>query len=151
MTSSSKGAVQPSKYRIVVKNDSHSAVAVAEKREDIEKYWDWIEKKMLPNLSKEPTERMQMLNYIQDKFTAKAQDVDQMERIDNLSFHKVFDLPEETLYTWYFCTWWSSFLRPGTMYLTDNLICFHSRVSSQFVIPFRDISGISYQSTTAPR
>ena len=147
MASSSKGAVQPSKYRVVVKNDSSQAVAVAERREDIEQYWEWIEKKMLPNLSKEPTERMQMLNYIQDKFTAKAQDVDQMERIDNESFHALFDLPEETLYTWYFCTWWRGFLRPGTIYLTDNLICFHSKLSQQFAIPFRDIASISLEST----
>lgn len=58
---------------------------------------------MLPNLSKEENERSQMMAYIRDKFTAKAQDVDQMERVDDAYFHTLFDLPEETLYTWYFC------------------------------------------------
>lgn len=147
MTSSSKGAVQPSKYRICVKNDGSSAVAVAETRQDIETYWEWIEKKMLPNLSKDPGERMSMLSFIRDKFVAMAEDVDQMERIDNETFHSVFDLPEETLYTWYFCNWWSGFLRPGTIYLTDNLVCFNSKLSQQFAIPFRDISSMSMEST----
>lgn len=33
------------------------------------------------------------------------------------------------------------------MYLTDNMICFHSRLSQQFAIPFRDISGLSSYSS----
>jgi hypothetical protein len=111
--SSGKSAVQPSKYRIVIKNETSQAIAVAEEREEIEKYWDWIEKKMLPNLSKDPGERMQMISYIRDKFTAQAQDVDQMAEIDNDHFHTLFDLPEESLYTWYFCTWWTGLFRPG--------------------------------------
>jgi hypothetical protein len=45
-------------------------------------------------------------------------------------------------YTWYFCTWWKGIYRPGTLYLTDNLICFHSKLSEQFAIPFRDVSAL---------
>ncbi len=120
---------------------------MAEEKEDIEELWDWIEKKMLPHLSKDPGERMQMLSYIRDKFTAKAQDVDQMSQIDNDYFHSLFELPEELLYTWYFCTWWTGLFRPGTLYLTDNLMCFHSRLAQQFVIPYRDIASLSSYST----
>lgn len=147
LTSSSKGVVQPSKYRIVIKNETSQAVAVAEERHEIDSYWEWIEKKMLPNLSKDDSERPQMLSYIRDKFTAKAQDVDHTDRLDNEHFHALFDLPEETLYTWYFCTWWRGFLRPGILYLTDNLVCFHSRVAQPFAIPFRDIARITVSST----
>ncbi len=39
------------------------------------------------------------------------------------------------------------FFFSGTMYLTDNLICFHSRLSQQFAIPFRDIAGLSTYSS----
>ncbi len=92
-----KSSYQPSKYRIVIKNDSFHAIAVADERADIEGYWDWIDAKILPTLSKEDADRTQMLIYLRDKFTAKAQDVDQMERIDNAYFHSTFDLPEETL------------------------------------------------------
>jgi hypothetical protein len=145
--STTKGAIQPSQFRIVIRNDTSQAIAVAESRQDIDEMWDWIEKKMLPHLSKDPGERMQMLSYIRDKFTAKAQDVDQMAQIDNDHFHSLFELPEESLYTWYFCTWWTGLFRPGTLYLTDNLMCFHSRVAQPFVIPYREIASLSLYSS----
>ncbi len=50
-------------------------------------------------------------------------------------------------YTWYFCTWWKGIFRPGTLYLTDNLICFHSKLSQQFAIPFRDVAVLERTST----
>ena len=65
-----------------------------------------------------------------------------MEKVDNAVFQNLFDLPEETLFTWYYCTWWKGIYRPGTLYLTDNLICFHSKLSQHFAIPFRDVAAL---------
>lgn len=70
-----------------------------------------------------------------------------MEKVDNAVFQNLFDLPEETLFTWYYCTWWKGIYRPGTLYLTDNLICFHSKLSQHFAIPFRDVAALERTST----
>lgn len=43
MTLHSKSSYQPSKYRIVIKNDVFHAIAVADERADIDGYWEWIE------------------------------------------------------------------------------------------------------------
>lgn len=142
---------EPLRYRIVLRDDEHHALALADEWDEIERDWEWIKVMLLPRLVGLEMGHADKLRYILDKFTARCNEVGEEElkrQSDSRHYQKKFGLAQEELVATYFCSLWQEGFvgthRTGTMWVSANYICFDSRLMRQkFVIAFRDVVKIT--------
>ncbi|CAF1198804.1 unnamed protein product, partial [Rotaria sordida] len=146
------------RYRILYKRpdaEIYFLIAEADKKEDIEEHWKWIEVIMMPTL--EGIDVADDINdFVQWKIKTLCTEVAyediadiETEEFKNAKkkFHKVFNMPiDEKLVIYYSCSFWRGRLpRQGYLYLSVNYLCFYSDLLGKeitIVIKFTDIISL---------
>ncbi|CAF1498533.1 unnamed protein product [Rotaria sordida] len=146
------------RYRILYKRpdaEIYFLIAEADKKEDIEEHWKWIEVIMMPTL--EGIDVADDINdFVQWKIKNLCTEVAyediadiETEEFKNAKkkFHKVFNMPiDEKLVIYYSCSFWRGRLpRQGYLYLSVNYLCFYSDLLGKeitIVIKFTDIISL---------
>jgi hypothetical protein len=147
----------PQAFRIVLKkkNNEHWLLAVADVQETIDKHWHYLVNELLPLTTQIEDDEEAVIQFILSKVQSLAT-LEEGEEGKNeqkvMSFHELFkevNLPDdEKLVTYYEgALWEQNSLAPvaGTMYLTENCICWNGvfKTSRKFVINFKDVTSIS--------
>ncbi|CAM2713950.1 unnamed protein product [Rotaria socialis] len=140
-----------SQYRILHKRSNpevYYVIAEANKKEDIEGHWKWIEANLMPILADDITVYIQWK--IQSLCTeAEHEDVGdfESEKFKNATkkFHKVFNMPtEEKLVIYYSCSYWDGRVpRQGHIFVSVNYLCFFSNLLGKDItitVKFTDIT-----------
>jgi len=144
-------APEPMRYRIVLRDESHHALALADEWEEIERDWEWIRITLMPRLAELSLGRGDVLHYVLDKFTTRCREIGEEElkrQSDSRHYQRKFGLTQEELIATYFCSLWQEGFvgthRTGMMWVSANYICFDSQLMRQkFVIAFRDVIKIA--------
>ncbi|CAF1436530.1 unnamed protein product [Rotaria magnacalcarata] len=145
-----------SQYRILHKRSNpevYYVIAEANKKEDIEGHWKWIEANLMPILE-DIDVADDITVYIQWKIQslcteAEHEDVGDIEseKFKNATkkFHKVFNMPtEEKLVIYYSCSYWDGRVpRQGHLFVSVNYLCFFSNLLGKDItitVKFTDIT-----------
>lgn len=138
----------PLEFRITLKK-TNDAVAVADNLATIKEQFMWIEQNVVPELLQ--MEEEEQLDYLFLKFECLAIEDEKSEKEEpeeektkwESQFLQYFGLLDEKLLEHYSCSMVSKILRPGWMYISENYLCFYSRMmSTKVVVPFKDITGL---------
>jgi len=141
----------PLEFRITLKK-TNDAIAVADNLATIKEHWMWIEQNVVPEILQ--MEEEQQIDYLTLKFECLAIEDDRSDKEEEKTkwetqFLQYFGHIDERLLDHFSCSLVSKILRPGWMYLSDNYLCFYSRMmSTKISVPFKDITGLKRESST---
>eukprot|EP01114_Cavostelium_apophysatum_P020796 TRINITY_DN7067_c0_g1_i1.p1 TRINITY_DN7067_c0_g1~~TRINITY_DN7067_c0_g1_i1.p1 ORF type:complete len:309 (+),score=88.18 TRINITY_DN7067_c0_g1_i1:173-1099(+) len=154
-------------FKIILKGDSTTQYAIAGDTtiENIMKDWNWIQRELLDKnhqQAKKGLNKEDMVAFLLSKFQSLTVDhsdektaelrkeLRENKQYEDLvsSFTKTFpDLKEEKPVTSFLCYLWKSIPTTGTLFITENYVCFASPLNNkQLRIPFVDITKLEKKS-----
>ncbi|EFA85225.1 hypothetical protein PPL_02225 [Heterostelium album PN500] len=142
-----------SDFKICLKNKYFHCIGESNEWEEIQSMWSWINENILPSIQKMNNDPTEIFEYLCLKFSClgiheenfktqekqrELKDKDQRKKEKN--FKKRFSLESETLITQYSCSLMDKIQRHGCMYISENYICFYSRIiPTKIKVLFSDI------------
>ncbi|GAM25843.1 hypothetical protein SAMD00019534_090180 [Acytostelium subglobosum LB1] len=141
-------------FKICLKNKGCQCIGESNEWEEIQCMWKWINDNLIPSVQKMNNETNEIFEYLSLKFTClsiheennKEQEKERELKDKDLKkkqrhFKKRFSLDNETLITQYSCSLMDKIQRHGCMYISENYVCFHSRIiPTKIKIPFTEMS-----------
>eukprot|EP01114_Cavostelium_apophysatum_P017202 TRINITY_DN5053_c0_g1_i2.p1 TRINITY_DN5053_c0_g1~~TRINITY_DN5053_c0_g1_i2.p1 ORF type:complete len:966 (-),score=325.96 TRINITY_DN5053_c0_g1_i2:59-2956(-) len=128
-------------YRISIRaKKGLIVVATSENESHINEHWGYIEKNVFPHLSQDPEEFDDVTKYLELKFESLSKtEEDEVHSF----FRQTFQLKDETVIEYFGCTIWKGLHRHGWIYITNNFLCFTSKMlRNNIVVPFKEITAM---------
>eukprot|EP01103_Thecamoeba_quadrilineata_P012936 TRINITY_DN3461_c0_g2_i1.p1 TRINITY_DN3461_c0_g2~~TRINITY_DN3461_c0_g2_i1.p1 ORF type:complete len:897 (-),score=197.99 TRINITY_DN3461_c0_g2_i1:267-2957(-) len=145
------GMITPQHYRIVLRNKNNEAVAVADTLDEIDVHWHWLESNLLyafrKNVAASDYEGVIEFFKLTIEGLAKKSLSEQEEKLSlslSNSFAQLFNLPTEKLFTSYYSSLWKRIHWQGTLYISENYLCFSCGLIEQKIkILFKEITSLN--------